>query len=259
MLCPNCHQPMNLVNADKQNILHCSNCGGSFFEENSINRITVETAQKLADDKKTDEIVGKEKKCPKDGQVLKAIPSDFNQWQMATTPLPPDITLLRCQKCAGIFAYPDDLINFKQAQSAKIEYFKSWGMPLPSLKSVVIFGLTGLFFLTVIINYTFFQKGLAPTSARDLIKKVHLSRSGHYLFIFFKTETPFRSTIVFRDVTEKKTVTKIISPQPKNLHQLTTGDFNLDNEIYYQIILTDDKGKQIKTEEERLDKTLKTF
>lgn len=252
MLCPNCSQPINLVTADNQTILHCSNCGGSFFEENGINRITVATAQILAEDKKTDEVSGAEKKCPKDQSILKPISTNLNQSQLISSPLPPDVTLLGCRQCAGIFAYPDDLIKFKQAQVAKIEYFKLWNIPLPSLKSVAIFAVAGLIFTAIFANYTFFQKGLAPTSASNLIKKVYFSRSNHYLFIFFKTETPFASKIIFEDKTENSIITKIISNELKTTHQLTTGNLNLDNEIYYQIVLTDERGKEIKTEKKKM-------
>lgn len=255
MFCPNCHQPMSLVTADKQNILHCGNCGGSFFEENGINRITVETAQSLSEDKQSDEISGEVKKCPKDQTLLKPIltnPPLTDQFQPISTPLPPEVTLLRCPKCSGIFAYPDDLIKFKKAQAAKIEYFKLWHIPFPSLKAVIILSAVGLFFMTALVNYTFFQKGLAPASAHDLVKKVYLSRSGPYLFIFFKTQTPFRSKIIFEDRTEKKTVIKIISGEAKTIHQLTTADLNLENEIYYQIVLTDERGKEVKTEKKKM-------
>ncbi len=158
MFCPNCLKPMNLVVADNQNILHCPNCGGSFFEENGINRITVETAQKLAEDKTSDEVSGTEKKCPKDQTSLKPIFTDYNRFQPISAPFPTDVTLLRCPKCQGIFAYPDDLIKFKQAQIAKIEYFKLWNIPLPSLKSVIILGATALIFVAGLVNYTLFQK-----------------------------------------------------------------------------------------------------
>lgn len=252
MLCPNCGQAMNLVTADNQKILHCSNCGGSFFEENGINRISLTTAQNLADDKKSDEISGSEKKCPKDENLLKPISTNFNQFQPILTPIPPDVTLLRCSKCRGIFAYPDDLVKFKQAQVAKIEYFKLWQLPLPSLKSVIILGVTALIFTAVLVNYTYFQNGLYSTKASDLIKKFYISSSNNYLFLFFKTEKPFRSKIIFEDATNKKTINKIISSQPKTIHQLTTGDINLENEIYYQIVLMDEKGREIKTEVRKL-------
>ena len=253
MLCPNCGQPMNLVIADNQKILHCTNCGSSFFEENGINRITLNTAQKLAEDKKNDEISGSEKKCPKDQTLLKPILTDYNQFQPVSSPIPADVTLLRCQKCAGIFAHPDDLIMFKQAQVAKIEYFKLWQLPIPSLKSVIVLGVVGLIFSAVLANYTYFKNGLKPTSASDLIKKFYLSSSGNYLFIFFKTEKPFKSKIIFEDATDKKIIHKIISSQPKRIHQLTTSEINLENEIYYQIVLTDEKGGEIKTEKKKID------
>ncbi len=252
MLCPNCNQPMNLVIADDQKILHCSNCGGSFFEENGINKITLNTAQTLAEDKKSDEISSNEKKCPKDQTLLKPILPNCNQSHQISSHISDDITLLHCQKCRGIFAYPDDLISLKKTQVAKIEYYKHWQLPLNLLKKTIILGVGALIFTAVIVNYTYFQKALNQANASDLIKKLYLSRSANYLFLFFKTEKPFRSKVIFQDATDKKIIKKILSPQPKTIHQLTTTEINLENDIYYQIVLTQENGLEIKTEVKRL-------
>lgn len=245
MLCPNCNQPINLVTVNNQSILHCGNCGGSFFEENVINRISLQTTQKLAEEKQTNEIFGVEKKCPKDGSILKPQTNQEN--------IPADVTLLSCEKCRGIFVYPDDLIRFKQAQEAKINYFKLWQIPLPSLKAVLVISFSALFLATIVTQYNSFLNYFSQRSqASDLIKKVYLSKSGHYLFISFKTETFFRSKIIFEDKTSKQKIEKMINNKPAIIHQLTTGDLNLDDEIYYQIILIDNKGTEIKTKLTRL-------
>lgn len=241
MSCPNCTHLMNYLNLDNQHVLHCGNCGSSFFEENAINRITQLSAKKLADDKKSEDISGQKKVCPLDHEALYPLEE--------SEAIPQNVTLLKCRRCHGIFSYPDDLVRFKQAQKAKIEYYKVWVKPLSSIKSVAVISLTIFIIGTVIYQSSMFINRFSfPSQATDLITKINLTSSGRYLMIFFKTKTPFQSKIIFQDRTLNQVHEKIINDQPQTIHQITTGDLNLDNEVWYQIILTDEEGKQIKTE-----------
>lgn len=231
---------MNYVNLDKQNILHCGNCGASFFEENGINRISQASAEKLALDKKTEEVEGHEKLCPLDHSRLTPPSEEVT---------PPGVVILKCKKCQGVLAFPDDLLNFKKAQAAKIEFFKAWTKPLPSLRTILVISFTAVVLGSVLYQFNaFFKYYSAPSQASNFIKKITISKSGRYLLIFFKTPTPFKSKVIFQDLTTNSQIEKIINPSPKTIHQLTTGDLNLDDEILYQIVLTDSKGKEIKTD-----------
>lgn len=231
---------------DNQSVLHCSNCGGNFFEENGINRITLKSAQLLNQDKKSDEVSGQQKKCPKDASSLSPVENGET--------IPQNVTLLRCPTCKGIFTFADDLLKFKEAQAAKLNYFKAWNMPLPSLRAVLVLSL----FLVLSVGFfsrlnSFLQYTSQQSQASDLIKKVYISKFAHYIFISFKSERPFLSKIVFTDKTENTTIEKNISVTPKELHQLTTTDVKTEDEVYYQIILVDEKGKEIKTEKKKLN------
>ncbi len=251
MSCPNCATEMQVVNFDNQMILHCGNCGGSFFEENSINRISQESAYQLSQDKKTTEVSGQGKKCPKDQSALKPIPTDSTD--STDQPFPSDVTLLECSKCKGIFAFSDDLVRFKKAQSAKIEYFKIWGLPLPSLRAVVVLSFIAMVSALTFSRFILFQQeSLGQAKASDLIKKVDISQSGYYRFISFTTSLPVLSRIILRD-TGGKIVTKMMSEKPSKLHFITITDFPQQAEIYYQIFLIDEKGKWVKTEERKLE------
>lgn len=246
MLCPNCNQTIDYINLDSQHILHCHNCGASFFEENAINRISIKSAELLADDKLTDEVFGNAKNCPKDKTKLNLIENNET--------MPQDVTLLRCPSCRGIFSYPDDLLRFKKAQDVKIEFFKLWNKPLPSLRTVLVLSFVAIMSFTVISRFsTFLNQMSRQSQATDLIKKIYISKSDRYLFISFKTDTQFRSEIIFTDITTGGKIMKTISNNPTNLHYLTTGDVNLDNEVFYQLILINDKGKIIKTDSKKLE------
>ena len=246
MSCPNCNASMEEMILDNQHVFHCHNCGATFFEENGINRIGLSTSQKLSEDKQTDEVSGTGKKCPKDGSILRPISTDFNEFQPVSSPIPPDVALLQCPTCRGIFAYPDDLVKFKQAQEVKINYFKLWQLPIPALKAVLILSLLAAVGLTAVSRYNLLPQ--APTRATDVARSVHANRSGPYLFISFQTPIPLISHIVLIDNTAHTSLPLTVSAKPATIHYITTTDVNFSHQISYQIILTDNKGQQSKTE-----------
>ena len=246
MSCPNCGSEMTVKVLENQTILHCPTCGGSFFEENGINRITLHEAENLALDKKTDDVSGDNKLCLKDQTRMKPLTNQEN--------IPADVTLLLCSVCKSIFSYPDDLIKFKQAQEAKLNYYKTWKMPLPSLQSVAVLSFIALVSAALFSRFLFFNNGsLSPSQAQDLIKNVNFTSSNRYLFISFKTTIPVTAKIILTDKNTKTTMTKIISSTPKTLHILTTGDIPLTDEIWYQIVVKDKDGKEIKTEMRKME------
>ena len=246
MLCPNCKEKMNSDVVEGQNILHCPNCGGTFFQENGINRISVETAQNLSSDLKTSERFSTETLCPKDLTLLAPFRS--------VESVPQDVTLLYCSTCKGIFSYANDLLIFKKAQAAKIDYFKLWNIPLPSIKSVAVLSIMLFVSILSLTAYTYFQRqNIYFIQAEDQVKNIYITTANRYLFISFKTVLPLRSHIVFTDITTNQTVEKLINSKPATFHLLTTGDINIEDEIYYQIVLTDERGNVSKSDLKKLE------
>lgn len=246
MFCPNCGKSFDYVTVDEQSILHCTNCGSSFFEENVINRLTVDGAKKLAGDKTTDEVSGNPKKCPKDHAVMTPVEG--------SEAVPANVTLLKCPLCHGIFSYPDDLVLFKKAQNVKIEYHKLWNLPFPSLRAVMVLSVLLLLGVSMFSVYNTFLRGTSrSTQATDLIKKVTISKFGHYILVYFKTTSPFSSKINFFDKTQNMTFVKPVTSTPQTTHQLTTTDIDSTHDITYQIILTDTTGQEYRTELKKLE------
>lgn len=246
MKCPNCKENLNEDVVDNQNILHCPNCGGTFFQENGINRITLESAQNLATDLKTNIISDIDKTCPKDQTIILPFRSDES--------IPQDVTLLHCTTCKGIFAFPNDLLIFKKAQNAKIDYFKLWNIPLPSIKSVAVLSVILFVSILSLAAYTYFQKqNIYFIQAQDQIKNIYITSSNRYLLISFKTIVPLKSRVIFTDKTSNQITEKVISPNPVTMHLLSTGDINLEDEVYYQIVLTDKNGAESRTEIKKLE------
>lgn len=234
---------MKSLTLDQQSVLHCATCGGSFFEENGINRISAQSARNLYDDRLNDEVTGAEKHCPKDGTILRPL----HQYES----IPEHITLLRCAECHGIFSYPEDLILFKKAQEAKIHYFAAWNIPLPSVKTVAVLGFVAFFSAVLLGNYLYLKPS-SQSQAEEIVQRVYLKRSSIYLFLSFVTQQPVASRVVFQDKTTGETIEKDINDEPATFHQITVSNLDTHDEMYYYLILTDKTGNVITTKPIRL-------
>lgn len=229
MTCPNCQQQLASVVFGQAEILHCPNCGGSFFEENEINRISLPEAKTIAADKKTGFISATPKLCPKDNLPMKAIQEES---------VPQFVTLLKCEKCQGVFAFPDDLVNFKKAQQTKLNFFKVWQLPLPSLKSVLVYSF--LILTTVSLLSSFYVVNVRQslqTQADDVVKSIKISTVNNITVIYFITKVPFQSEVVFFNQQTGQEIRRIISKEPSKTHFLTVGDIAPSENISLQIIL----------------------
>lgn len=245
MSCPNCRQNLDTRLIDNQTILYCLNCGGSFFEENSINRISIQTAQRLARDHRTNEIIGFEKHCPIDKVLLVTIQNEES--------IPSEVTLLRCPKCRGVFSYPDDLLRFKNAQNAKIKYLNTWNLAPQTIKSVLVLTFLGVVSLTILSSMFFLNNSkTTSTQATEPISNFSATKYQRYVFITFKSQIPLKTQIVFYDKTQNTKHETSISAEPKTIHTLTTTELNLEDEIYYVVVGVDGKGKELRTKERKL-------
>lgn len=236
--CPNCQKNLTKVNFDSISLLHCQNCGGSFFEENVINRISLSQAEKLAKEKKSDFISNQIKLCPKDKLPMKIAQEEA---------IPQYVTLFRCPKCQGIFAGPNDLLNFKKAQKAKLSFFKIWQIPLPSLKSVLVYGFLLAASLSFIYSYQVIKTNQSfKTQANEIVKSIKISRVNNSTVVYFITKTPVASKMIFLNKKTGQELIKIINEKPQTAHFLTIKDILPSSDILFQIIITQGKN-QIKT------------
>ncbi len=237
MSCPNCGDTMKPVNLDHITIDHCGNCGATFFDENEINRISARDARLLSVDKKLDSISGFEKLCPRDKTPLKTYTQES---------IPQFVTLLRCDKCAGIFAFADDLVNFKNAQGAKINYFKLWHIPAPPLKNLIVYSF--LFVAAVSTLITVMQTGSqqqVTSRAEDIITTIDLVDSPDATLICFTTKYPFRSELIFTNSATQEQIGRTISDTPQKTHckNIEKADIAPSQTTLYSIVLTSDKTR----------------
>ncbi len=242
MLCPNCSEHLEVVELSNQKILHCKNCGSNFFEANGINRITAGDAEQLTKEANTSIVMGTPKVCPRDTIFLHLIEND--------EAVPHNVSLFKCPKCQGVFAYPDDLVKFKKAQGIKLEFFKIWENPLPALRTVLVFSFLVVLSLTVLSNLT--NRSLQSTQAENIVGHVSFTHEGRYLFVNFTTDTEYLTSILIHDKTDNTTVINPISTVPAKLHYATLTNVNPQHEVFYQIIISDGKGTDSRTDEAQI-------
>lgn len=237
---------MEYQSYNHQNVLHCFYCGGSFFEENGINRITLANAKALSLDKRFSISSKRVKSCPKDNSPLAPIKDD--------QAVPPYINLFRCPLCQGIFAHPDDLVKFKKAQEAKIAFFKTWQRPIPAIKSVLVLGSLAIVLLSIVATkLTLQQKQKTQIQAQQVVQNLTISKTNKTLLLYFKTPKPLKSEVIFKNPATGETTTMVISNQPTTKHHLITNQLNLNTPLQYRIILYSPEGKIIEGPERNLE------
>ncbi len=121
MKCPDCGTRLTQVSISSlDNSYRCFLCGGFFTEPSSVNRIKATDVARLS------QITGDKSAlkfgagiCPNDGSALTRFMGES---------VPMHVMVNRCGSC-GYWWWPaDNLLRFKPAQEAKVNYFKQWGI-----------------------------------------------------------------------------------------------------------------------------------
>lgn len=200
---------------------HCTECGGNFLEENQLNRLTMMDAMDLAHEKSDERDYQQIKLCPRDSLPLRLLREDS---------IPAFITIMRCDKCRGLYLSAKDLLTFKKAQKTKIAFYKTWQIPLPSLTTVLVYSFALTFaFATFTFMQNFYQKNAPPTQAESIVRNVHITTDQTATTIYFTTEKEYSSNLIFYK--DKKVVASVIvSAVPSQAHiaKITTLAPNKD-------------------------------
>lgn len=246
MQCPNCSAKLATLNYDNQEVLHCPQCSGSFFELNGINRVSLKSARILALEQIEGEVpkVNATKLCPKDESPLYLITSN--------PAIPQHVSLFECESCKGVFAMPQDLINFKRAQTIKIDFFKLWNRPMPSVKAVLVLS-SFIFIFASILATQLPRTQTTSTQASDVIKNIFITGTEDQLYIYFSTQEMFTSRLILTNTLTGNTHIQIISDALTTAHSTTINNIDLTARYTYHIILTDRNGKEVRTEEQKIE------
>jgi hypothetical protein len=68
--------------------------------------------------------------------------------------------------------------------------------------------------------------------------------------VTFSTSVPAQSKIIFTESRSGRVIEKVITTSLQTSHQLTTGELDLTQDIYYQIIIYDAQAKEIARSDE---------
>lgn len=236
LLCPNCNHRLSsktirTSSSGTIDVDTCEACGGVYFDRGEVNRIPRDEAAKLIHENPhlNPDVKKGSHHCPKCGASLE------RYWGES---VPNDVYVLRCPACHGAWFQEQDLQKFKKAQETKIEYFKTWKIPLPSLSSVMLpvalfIVLSGTLWITVDQVQenqelrTFAREILTTPS---VIPDQELSRAT----IIFTTKQPARTQI---DYYEKygEAMTLVISSEPSTTHLVTLPNLTPGTEYFYRI------------------------
>lgn len=232
---------------DDQAVLFCGNCGTTFFADEGINRITHESAQNLLVQRRTTNLVTAPQflGCPRDNTPLKSAQN--------TQAIPASVQLHMCPSCKGVLATANNLLKFKEAQMAKIHYYKVWGLPLGSLSTVfaglALFVISASLLLGV---YTIRQNQSLRSEASESIKNIDIIKTGPYLFVSFSTKQAVTSELVLNNLTQHSLITLPISTSPTKIHSITLSQPSARERIMYRLRLHNSTGGYVETEESEL-------
>ncbi|OGD84100.1 hypothetical protein A2572_03160 [Candidatus Collierbacteria bacterium RIFOXYD1_FULL_40_9] len=244
MTCPQCNETLNLLainttDGKEKNIYECLDCGGHFLENYLVNFISTETAHNIDSvlPKKHNQLRS-EIKCPHCGQIMFAIQDDEG--------IPKTVTVYNCPNSHGDFFPKGDLLYFKKAQDAKVNYHKLWGIPLKTAFAVII--PLFILFTSVTVLPSLIRE--VNNSKETRIKASELTStplvtplSDTEVLISFSTSNQVTTKIIFVSGVNK---TYTVSETPDTNHILQVKGL-APSTSYKYIIVIDPLGKNIQT------------
>jgi sorbitol-specific phosphotransferase system component IIC len=245
MTCPLCHEPtfsidINTTDGQITSIEECHNCGGHFLPPILVNFITTNTARNI------DSIIPKATSipiasptCPHCHQNMSSIKDDS---------VPETVTVFSCPNNHGDFYPKNQLLLFKKAQDAKINYHKLWGIPLKSAFAVILPVLVIFTAITVIPNLI----GQMQLNQENRVKAGEILTqplitpiSATEVLISFSTKNSVKTSITF---TEGLGKTFDVSTTSNTNHLVSISE--LTPQTTYKYYITIDNGiKKVSTSE----------
>ncbi len=245
MTCPLCHEQMSSIeisttDGQATSIEECLNCGGHFMPPVLANFISTNTA------KNVDSVLSKATSIPTSSPICPHCHQNMSS--IKDDSVPQTVTVFACPNNHGEFYPKDQLLLFKKAQDAKINFHKLWGIPLKSAFAVIIPVFIIFTAITVIPNVLNQMKLTQENrvKASDILTQPLITPiSANQVLISFSTKNSVKTSITF---TEGQNKTIEVSTSPDTNHMISVTDLKPQT-TYKYIINIDNNGTKISTTE----------
>lgn len=246
MTCPQCRNTLNVLqvittDGKEKNIHECLECGGHFLDGYLVNFISTETAHNV------DSVIPKKQnynnleiKCPHCGQSMFVLQDDEG--------IPQAVTVYNCPNGHGDFFPKGDLLYFKKAQEAKINYHKLWGIPLKTAFAVII--PLFVLFSSITVLPSIIRE--INTSKENRVKASELTTnplitplSDTEVLISFSTFNKVKTKIIFTSGLSKEFT---VSDTPDTNHLIKVSKLTPSTYYKYQIVI-DPNSRNLTTNE----------
>ncbi len=249
MFCPSCNyllQKLSVTTSSggKFDIDHCGRCGGTWFDPYEINRIPYHEIVNLA--KLT--VLPKHQLYTTNTHLCPHCRIELSRYRGESVPA--RVTLLRCDKCHGVWATQKALEAFKGKQEETVKEYKMSKVAFPALSVVFVPALfvALLFFATFVTTLTLQNAKDQRIQATQMMTKLQVKPiSPSIVSITFQTKTPVISIISYGKSTLQMKE-KYISATLSSSHQLLLTDLEPDTVYFYQITLRDETDRKFSTE-----------
>ncbi|HCM38312.1 MAG: hypothetical protein UV61_C0009G0018 [Candidatus Gottesmanbacteria bacterium GW2011_GWB1_43_11] len=250
MFCPECNHDLHpiqltagpvdasLPKSDKPTtpivLDYCTRCGGVWSDQGKTNFIHSRDLTPLL------EVLPKNPPALSANYQLLVCPKDKNTLRIfQRESVPTHLTILRCSTCGGIWFPHNSLIEFKQAQEAKVTYFKTWRIPLSSIYAVLLPTL----FVSILVGSIFatlfgVNQGtdLRTRAAEQISEPLTISPNSGEMLISFNTKVKSITKIKYWKTAAVVTQTWV-SAIPKTNHTLLLRDLEVGKTYSYQLLV----------------------
>lgn len=155
--------------------------------------------------------------------------------------VPAQVRAWRCPNGDGYFFPEVELFAFKKAQEAKLEYFKLWNIPLPSVASILLVSIAGIVTLGLVTTYLQYQsRQTTLIEAREIVRFQQAFVSDSSATIAVSTTVPTDATFHTGDFSRS------METKDHLLHTIFLTNLQPGNYIYYFTFVT--AGKEVRSD-----------
>lgn len=251
LLCPDCNRALiarkvKTHSGGRTELDQCPFCGGIWFDHFEANQVPLPEIKKLASQtpelqKALDSSFG-ESKCPHCLVPLVALRSES---------IPKHLNVFSCPQCRGNWFSQKNLLEFKVAQKAKVNYFKLWQIPLPStfsvLLPVLIMLALSLTIPAVLINLKGGREEIRIKAGEVIIKPTVINLNPTTVIITWATTAPVTSEIKYW-TQDLKPQTRAVSQNFSTNHTVELKNLSPRMLYFYQLLLKDRQNHPILSE-----------